>query len=63
MAKEKEEGTVTNLQTRVDVVATAKHPYAEKGEKFKIHPEVAKQFLKNGFIDKYKGAADEDPEG
>lgn len=54
MADEKEKETPTNLQTRVSVVATDKHPFAEKGEKFEIHPTVAEMFLKSGFIDKYK---------
>lgn len=54
----KEEGTATNLQSRVSVVATDKHPHAEKGDKFDIHPTVAAIFLKNGYIDKYKGAAE-----
>lgn len=59
MSKEKEEGTATNLQSRVAVVATEKHPFAEKGEKFNVHPTVAAKFLKDGFIDKYKGGSED----
>jgi hypothetical protein len=56
MSEKKEEGTVINLQSRVAVVATEKHPFADKGEKFDIHPSVAEGFLKSGYIEKYKGA-------
>lgn len=60
MAEEKEEvkAKATNLKTRVKVVATAKHPFAEKGDPFEVHPSVAEGFLKSGWIEKYKGAAD-----
>lgn len=54
MADEKEK--TVNLQTRVAVVATDKHPFAAKGDKFDIHPTLADSFLKSGYIDKYKGA-------
>ena len=51
--KEKDESKATDLQKRTDVVATEKHPFATKGEKFKIHPTVAKTFLEKGYIEKY----------
>lgn len=56
MAEEKEEKPkATDLKSKVKVVATAKHPFAEKGEKFEVHPSVAEGFLKDGYIEKYKG--------
>lgn len=51
--KEEVKATPTDLQKRQSVVATEKHPFATKGEKFKIHPTVAKSFLEKGFIEKY----------
>jgi len=56
MAKEVREKLI-NLQTRVSVVATDKHPFAEKGEKFEVSPLIAEKFLKEGYIDKYKAPA------
>ena len=51
MAKVKAEKI--NLKDKVSVTATDKHPFADKGEKFEVHPKVAEQFLKKGYIDKY----------
>ena len=51
MAKSKAEKI--NLKDKVSVTATDKHPFADKGEKFEVHPKVAEQFLKKGYIDKY----------
>ena len=50
------------LQDKVNVVATDKHPFAEKGEKFSIHPTLAAQFLKAGYIAKYSGGVEEETE-
>lgn len=52
MAKEKEEGTAVDLQTRIEVTATDKHPFASKGEKFSIHPSVAKELTAKGYLEK-----------
>lgn len=56
---EKKEEKPTAIHAKVAVVATEKHPYAEKGQKFDVHPSVAEGFLKSGYIDKYKPADSE----
>jgi hypothetical protein len=58
MAKETKE-KVVNLQTRVAVVATEKHPFATKGEKFDVSLPIAEKFLKDGYIEKYKAPAND----
>lgn len=59
MAEETKEPKATDLKSRVAVVATDKHPFAEKGEKFDVHPSVAEGFLKNGYIEKFKATESE----
>lgn len=51
-----------NLKDKVKVKATDKHPFATKGEPFEVHPKVAEQFLKKGYIEKYAAAKSADSE-
>lgn len=60
MAKAKSEKI--NLKDKVSVTSTDKHPFADKGEKFDVHPKVAEQFLKKGYIEKYTAAKSADSE-
>lgn len=41
---------VKDLTERVKVIATDKHPFAEKGDVFEVHPDIADMFLKKGFV-------------
>lgn len=48
------EQKVVDFRDKVEVVATDKAPYHKKGEKFKVHPELANVFEEKGYIEKQK---------
>lgn len=52
MAEIKNEGQVVNLNDRIEVKATEKHPFAEKDEVLKMHPKLAEALVKKGFVKK-----------
>lgn len=52
MAEEKQK--VVDLKKRVEVIATEKHPFAQKGEKLLVGSLLVDSLVKNGFIEKGK---------
>lgn len=54
MADEKKD--LINFTDKVKVKATDKHPFEGKGKEFEVHPNLAKDFLAQGYIEKYEKA-------